>query len=120
VKPMEGEGETVEGEPLSTEEVMQMLQDQLNVADTNSDGTLSYEEALVAITGLTQEQFNELDTDGDGFLSIEELGGEDEGGCGCCKRTPNTKIDFKHLLGDWLLGGLSLLVLISLATRQKR
>jgi hypothetical protein len=51
-------------------------------------------------------------------LSIEELGGEEEGGCGCCKRT--SKIDFKRMLGDWLLVGLSLLVLISFANRQKR
>jgi hypothetical protein len=97
---------------------MQMLQDQFNVADTNGDGQLSYEEAVVAILGLTRDQFNTLDTNGDGLLSIEELGGEEEGGCGCCKRTPNTKIDFKRLLGDWLLVGLSLLVLISLANSR--
>jgi formylglycine-generating enzyme required for sulfatase activity len=120
-EPTEGEsteGEATEGESLTLEEIMQMLLDAFDAADTNGDGKLSYEEALAIITGLTRDQFNALDTNGDGFLSLEELGGED--GCGCCKRTPNTKIDIKRYIGDWLLVGLSLLVLISLANKQKR
>jgi formylglycine-generating enzyme required for sulfatase activity len=120
-EPVEGEpveGEPIEGEPLTQEEIMQILLDAFDAADTNGDGKLSYEEALAIVTGLTQDQFNALDTDDDGFLSIEELGGD--GGCGCCKRTPNTKIDIKRYIGDWLLVGLSLLVLITLANRRKR
>jgi len=95
-----------------------MLLEQFDNADTDGDGQLSYEEALAIIASLTQDQFNALDTNGDGFLIIEELGGDDR--CGCCKRTPNTKIDIKRYIGDWLLVGLSLLVLISLANKQKR
>jgi hypothetical protein len=127
-EPVEDEGEIVEGEPvegegepLTPDEIMQILLDAFDAADTNGDGKLSYEEALAIITGLIRDQFNAFDTDGDGFLSIEELGGEEEGdGCGCCKRTGDNKDLFRRYLGDWLLVGLSLLVLISLANRQKR
>jgi len=110
---LEGEGESI----LTLEEIMQILLDAFDAADTNGDGKLSYEEALAIIAGLTQEQFNAIDTDGDGFLSLEELGCERR--CGCCKCTNKAKIDIKRYIGDWLLVGLSLLVLISIANKQK-
>jgi hypothetical protein len=52
---LKAEGEPTEGETLTPEEIMQMLQDQLNVGDTNGDGQLSYEESLAILTGLTPD-----------------------------------------------------------------
>jgi len=115
----EGEGGEGEGETLTTEELMQMLLERFNDADTSGDGLLSYEEALAILTGITHEQFDALDADSDGYLSITELGGEEDDRCGCCKRTADTKINLKRYLGDWLLVGLSLMVLISLGSKRR-
>ena len=115
---IEGEGEMVEGEDISEGEVLtqediaQLLLDNFNGVDGNGDGLIAFSMARILIPSLTQEQYDAMDTNGDGFLSLEELGG-DEGGCGCCKQTNNTKINLKRMLGDWLLVGLSLLVLLS-------
>ena len=73
---VEGEGETV-----TVDMAREQLASAFIAADANGDGTLSFEEATVALPGLTQEVFNELDTDGDGQLSEAELG--IDSGCGC-------------------------------------
>jgi hypothetical protein len=71
---------------------------------------------------LTPQQFVELDKDGDGSLSQEELlaviAGEDDR-CGCCRRTNNAKDIFQRYLGDWLLVGLSLLVMMALINKRQ-
>jgi hypothetical protein len=119
----EGEQAEGEGEPLSLEDIANSLREQFDETDTNDDGQLSYDEANTIIPNLDEEQFNELDVNGDGFLTLDELEAylsDDDKRCGCCKHTSNTKIDIKRYIGDWLLVGLSLLVLISLANKQKR
>lgn len=52
-------------------------------ADTNKDGSLSFEEAQARMKGMTQERFDRWDKDGSGTLSIAELpkrGPEGRGG----------------------------------------
>lgn len=116
----EGEGEPAEGEIMSLEDIANSLMDQFDTADINGGGWLSYSEAQAILPELTREQFNQLDANGDSILSRDEL--EEflgiESGCGCCKRTEDTKIDIKRYIGDWLLIGLSLLVLVSFAHRR--
>lgn len=120
--PLEGEGETVEGEgeQATTEEIAQNLLDTFEAADTNRDGSLSFEEAQLVMTNLTQEQFDAMDINGDNYLSREELLdvlGMDEG-CGCCKKNFDTRKSIQRYIGDFLLLGLSLLILASFARKQ--
>jgi formylglycine-generating enzyme required for sulfatase activity len=114
-------GQEGEGEPSALEEIANSLLDQFDAADTNGDGQLSYDEAHGVIPDLDEDQFNELDADGDGFLTRDELEAyldDDDKHCGCCKRTAETKIDIKRYIGDWLLVGLSLLVMVALTGRK--
>jgi len=127
------EGETFEGEPVEGEaedepetpvEIAEDLLDQFDQTDTNGDGALSFVEASRIIPSLTPQQFIELDKDGDGSLSQEELlaviAGEECTGCracmGCCKTDDRT---LQQYLGDWLLVGLSLLVMMAFVNSRK-
>lgn len=100
-------------------DIAQQLLDAFDAADTNDDGKLDYEEASGAVDTLTEGQLGELDANNDTFLTRDELEAYlEDGGCGCCKRTNDGKINLKQYFGDWLLVGLSLLVFVSLAGRQ--
>jgi hypothetical protein len=119
-EPVEGEPEEGEGESPTLEEIMQTLLNQFESADTNGDGLLSFEEAVAVMSSLPRGQFDTLDTDDDGKLSIEELGGEADDHCGCCKRTGDSKDLFRRYLGDWLLVGLSAMILLAFISRHKQ
>lgn len=112
---VEGEGEPVEGEPMTEEEVIAVLFEEFYNADANRDNVLSFDEALGVLPGLTREQFDDIDVNGSGFLSIEELGGRE--GRGCRWNLFSTKDIFKQCIGDWLLIGLSVMSLLTLAAR---
>jgi formylglycine-generating enzyme required for sulfatase activity len=117
----EGEPLEGEGEPMSLEDIANALLDQFDNADTDGDGRLSYDEAHAVVPEMTEGQFNDLDANPDGKLSQRELRALLCGNhCGCCCNSSNVKGDIKRYIGDWLFVGLSLLVLISLASRQKR
>ena len=113
-----------EGDPDTPQEIAEDLLDQFDQTDTNDDGAISFVEASAIMPSLTQQQFAELDKDGNGFLSQEELleviDGEECTGCraclGCCKTEGKT---WQQYLGDWLLVGLSLLVMMSFVNRRK-
>jgi len=49
----------------------EMLQ-RLRAADTNNDGTVTFEEAKAAFPKLTRERFSKLDRNGDGVLSMAD------------------------------------------------
>jgi hypothetical protein len=137
-EPAEGEGEPAEGEgepePLTLKGIARILLDDFDLLDLNGDGKLSPEEVLARFPNLTARQFNMLDKGLDGFLSREELEvflaeedegegeGEDEDDrCGCCRNHGNSKVSVetvKRMLGDWLLIGLSLLILAALSRER--
>lgn len=118
---IEGELSEGEGELETIEDIADYLNENFDVIDRDNSGLLNYTEVMVALPDLTRSEFNELDSNNDGYLSQAELQAalepQDEG-CGCCKRTADTKINFKRYLGDWLLVGLSLLVLSGYARRK--
>ena len=102
-----------------------MLLDQLENADANGDGELSYEEAVTAVAELQQTQFDAIDNDGSGTLSRDELliasGGEAESGCCAkCNKSKSPVETVKHFLADWLLLGLSLMLLLSWSNARRR
>ncbi|MCK5863199.1 MAG: hypothetical protein KAH38_11990, partial [Candidatus Hydrogenedentes bacterium] len=115
--------EATEGEvPLT--QVAQAILDQFTAADTNEDGKLDLVEAQVTDATLTQAQFEALDLDSDGFLTEDELnttlGNEIDAG-GCCRKNKNDPAGtVKKLLGDWLLIGLSMFVLLAMSSMVKK
>ena len=82
--PVEGEPPANEGEAPGpdADAAKPLLASALAAADTNGDGSLSFDEAVSRVPELTREVFAELDVDGDGQLSQEELGA-DTGWFGC-------------------------------------
>jgi len=105
-----------EGESTTTEDIANMLLDNFDDSDSNGDDMLDYAESQSTIPGLTQEQFDVIDTDANGYLSKDEL--QDVlGGNGCCKQTSGVKDNVKRFIGDWLLVGLSLMVLSSITRK---
>jgi len=122
-EPVEGEpveGEPVEGETGTTEEIAADLLDQFDNADGNGDGALTYNEVRAVMPGLTEDQFAALDTNSDGSLTEDELNAILDEGCGCKGCNKGDAKSVKDLLGDWLLIGLSLMVMLSLTGIQKR
>lgn len=101
----------MEGEAYIMRHIGEELLDRFETADINGDSRLSYEEA-VAVIEISREQFNVIDINDDALLCIEEIGGEECSGH-CC-RTCDPKKDMKHYVGDWLLIGLSMLILVGL------
>ena len=87
---------------------------------------MSFEEAVAAVAELLQTQFDAIDANGDGMLSRDELieasGGEPESGC--CARCNKSKMTpaetVKQFIGDWLLLGLSLMLLLTWSSYRKR
>lgn len=114
---VEGEGEPQtegEGEPVTpptTEEARNRIAAMIAGVDVNSNGVVSYPEAVAALPELTQDVFNQLDTNGDGSLDKTELGLEDSSGCNC-KKGYMTPDGLKRMFGDLFLAGLSLSALL--------
>jgi hypothetical protein len=50
------------------------------IADTDGNGTWSYEEMLAAFPDMTEDAFGAADTDGDGELSADEVAAAREAG----------------------------------------
>ena len=101
------------------EEIAQELLDQFDAAGGQP---LDLDEVQLIWPGITQEQFNDLDANGDGVLDLDELEeAAEEPRCGCFKGCDqgDTK-SLKDLLGDYLLVGLSLIVLLGFAGVSKR
>ena len=120
----EGEGEdTGEGEEIpDLSAAAEMLLQQYDTSDTTGDNLLNYEESVAVVPGLTQDQFNVLDANSDGRISREELEDYLKEGCGCfggCDKNKGLIDSVKQMFGDWLLVGLSLLVLLSLAGKRQ-
>jgi len=119
-EPVEGEPVEGEGEPGTTEEIAAGLLEQFDTADADGDGALSFNEVRAIYPGLTEDQFAALDTDGDGFLTRDELNAILDEGCGCKGCNKGDAKSINDLLGDWLLIGLSLMVMLSLTSMKKR
>ena len=115
-EPVEGEPAEGEGEMETIEEIAAFLLDNFDTADVDDDSRLSFDEACEVLSYLTQEQFNLLDANSDGFLTREELETFlDDGRCGCCRRGCTPEENVKRYLGDWLLLGLALLMIVAFA-----
>ncbi len=121
----EGEGEDPLQDPVA---LASALLEVLVAVDTDEDGMLSAAEVMVFYDALTPAQFATLDTNGDQLLSPSELAaaagteGETEGeeAVGCnCTGVKGVK-DVKKYLGDFLLLGLSLLVLLGWTVPKQR
>ena len=65
----------------NTQAAASALLEQLNDADTNDNGSLSFSEAEALIPGLTQVEFDAIDENGDGELSEAELRAAQRVGC---------------------------------------
>jgi hypothetical protein len=121
-EPVEGEDEPAEGEQPGGEGepdfsvVAETLLQQFEDGDTNSDGLLSYDEALVVFPEITRAQFDEFDANKDGQLSKEELESYlKEAGNGCfqgCRKDKRPADTVKRMFSDWLLVGMTLLILL--------
>lgn len=121
------EGEAPEGEADTLEEIAEVLLEEFDSIDVNDDSLVNMDEAQRALPNFTTQQFNDLDDNNDGYLSREELLVMIEGdteectGCracmGCCEEKADSKL-LERYLGDWLLVGLSLLVLLHVAGRS--
>jgi Ca2+-binding EF-hand superfamily protein len=69
---------------------------------------------------VNQSQFDEIDKDGDGMISKEELEAFLKKKCGCSGgKSLSPAEQMKRLVSDWLLIGLSIIVLLSFAGAQK-
>jgi len=95
------------------------LLEQFDTADADGDNALTFNEVR-AVMGLTQAQFDALDTNSDGSLTEDELNAILDEGCGCKGCNKGDAKSINDLLGDWLLIGLSLMVMLSLTAMQKR
>jgi formylglycine-generating enzyme required for sulfatase activity len=120
---IEGEGEIIEGEG----EIIEGEGEPIEGEDEPIEGEgepIEGEGEPVEGEGEIIEGEGEI-IEGEGEI-IEGEGETDEGegktdeGCGCCLRTENLKGKWKHYLGDWLLVGLSLLVMMSAFNTKKR
>ncbi len=124
--PTEGEteGEDTEGELETLEDIAAFLLEQYEKFDTNNNSRLRLEEAQEAIPDFSENQFELLDTDGDGFITREELqaiidGPAEPACCGSGSKSASLKERIKDHLGDWLLLGMTLLVLLSVTSFAK-
>jgi hypothetical protein len=103
---------------ITEEDYANDLLDEFDAADQDGDDQLDRGEVRLVFPGMTDEEFNSLDRDNDGFLTTDELERTINGGCGCsCGDDAKTAADF---MGDYLLIGLSALVLLGFAAVNKR
>ena len=114
------EGEPAEGEPGTTEEIAASLLEKFDNADADGNGELTLAEVRAVMANLTQAQFDDLDTDGNGTLSKDELDALVNEGCGCRGCGKDDTKSLVDWMGDWLLIGLSLVVLLGFASTQKQ
>ncbi len=112
----EGEGENT---PPTETELRDLLASSLDSVDTNGDGQVSYAEALAALPGLPEAVFNAIDSDGNGQVTADEAG-VDQGGCAGCAggKGAFTFETMKKALGNFFLGGLSMMALLAIARRR--
>ncbi|MCF6287441.1 MAG: hypothetical protein L3K26_20005, partial [Candidatus Hydrogenedentes bacterium] len=102
-----------------------VLADAFELVDTNNNGTLSMEEALAEVPGMTQAHFDAIDTDNNGQLSAAELAaqvaavegeGEGEGSVSPTIGCPQSKAAFtegvRKALGDFFLFGLTFVTML--------
>jgi beta-lactam-binding protein with PASTA domain len=110
-----------EGEPVNTDTALGRLSAAYESADTNGDGTLSFGESSVAVTGLTQAVFNELDANDDGQLDAAELGVDQGAGCTGCRGGKGgfTPADYGKRLGGLFLEVLGALGLAMMSTLRR-
>lgn len=115
----EGEGEG-EGGPDAVE-VVDSLSADFEAADGDGDGAIDFEEAGLALPGLTRDVFDSLDTNADGTLEPGELGikEEQDNGCGC-GTAKKLLSDPLGAAGDAAMLVLSALVLLGYAGLQHR
>jgi hypothetical protein len=110
-----------EGEPVDADTARQQLADAYDTADTNGDGTLSFDEAEAAAPGLTRTTFDALDTNGDGQLDAEELGADAGSGCAGCQGGKGGWLPLGpgKTLGDLFLLGLGLMGATAMAGMRR-
>jgi hypothetical protein len=89
------------------------------LASVSSGEPLSYEQASAINPFLTQAEFDRLDADGDGVLTEDELKEIANPKCGCGGCGDNDGKSLSDLLGDWLLVGLSLMILLGFTAVKK-
>ncbi len=95
--------------------------------DLDSSGSLTWEEIVAEIPGISQQHVEAIDASGDGLLVQGELGsflpageGEGEGPIpGCPLNASNMAKHISDALGDILLFGLSAIVLMIIGGRRK-
>jgi len=107
-----------EGEGESPSVVAQELNDNFTAADTDSSGGLSLAEAQAYASSLDANTFNTLDANHDGQLTQAELQqylGTNSGGCNCASQ--KGAFDLKGRLGDLLLAGLGLMVIVLMSRK---
>ena len=120
------EGETAEGEGEGEGEgeaaqVAQALYDAFASADSNHDGFLNIAEAKAFQPELTTAEFMSIDYNRDGKITQDELAGYLNINTGCtCNKSGFSPGGLQKRLGDFFLGGLSLAMLILMATRRAR
>ncbi len=110
----------MEPEPLTLQEVAELLLENFATADTNGDNQLDFTEAHQVAPAITNEQFAQLDINRDGFIAEAELEEAlQENRCGGCSGNDAKTMDVHGLLEHWLLFGLSLVLLCVLSQRQR-
>ena len=111
------EGETIEGEGESTEGETYEGEGEALEGETEGESEEGEEEVTEGegegeiLEGEIHESEKEGETEeGESFEGEEEA--PDESETGCCVKGCTPKTTIKHLIGDWLLVGLSLLILM--------
>jgi len=119
-EPVEGESSEGEGEPVEGEATPAVfLLEQFDAADLNNDNRLSFEEALAVLADFSQDEFNRLDTNEDAFLTQAELRANGLSFFSCMNLFRPAE-EAKHYLGDLLLLGISLTVLLRFTINNRR
>ncbi len=118
------EGERQEGEPTPLQDIAALLLDAFDDAVMAEDGKLRFEEARTIWPSLTREQFDALDLNGDGYLTRDELveiiAGDDDNDDFMCGCNGHIEKGLMGWFGDWLLLGLSIMVLLAMHGWKRR